>query len=103
MVRSLAAAATMALRDVAADRTENADRFERELGIWTARAAHAFLDGYEHGVRKTILDVGDASSFRARVDALALHDAVHALAVALAENSSSLRFYVRYLADRIPA
>jgi maltose alpha-D-glucosyltransferase/alpha-amylase len=103
MLRSLTAAATMALRDVAADRTENAERFERELSIWTERAARAFLDGYEHGVHQTILDVGDAQTFRLRVDALALHDAVDALAVALAENSSSLRFYVRYLLNRIPA
>ena len=93
----------MALRDVAADRTENAARFERELAIWTARAARAFLDGYENGVRQTILEVSDAALFGARVEALALHDAVDALAVAIAENSSSLRFYVRYLVSRIPA
>jgi maltose alpha-D-glucosyltransferase/alpha-amylase len=103
MLRSLEAAATAALRDVAADRTENADRFERELTIWTERAAQAFLDGYERGVQHSILDVGDPATFRARVDALGLHDAVDALAVALAENSASLRFYVRNLIRRIPA
>jgi maltose alpha-D-glucosyltransferase/alpha-amylase len=103
MLRSLEAAATSALREVGTDRTENADRFARELSIWTERATRAFLDGYSGGVNQTILDVGDAQPFRERVDALALHDAVDALAVALAENSSSLRFYVRNLMRRIPA
>jgi len=102
MLRSFEAAATTALRDVATDRTENANRFERELTIWTERAARAFLDGYERGVHQTILDVGDASLLRARVDALALHDAVDALGVAIMENSSALRFYVRNLRRRIP-
>jgi maltose alpha-D-glucosyltransferase/alpha-amylase len=103
MLRSLEAAAISALRDVGSDRTESSDRFARELAIWTERATTAFLDGYAHGVNQTLLDVGDAQLFRSRVDALALHDAVHALAVALAENSASLRFYVRNLMRRIPA
>jgi maltose alpha-D-glucosyltransferase/alpha-amylase len=103
MLRSFHAAAASALRDVSTDRTENADRFERELTIWTGRAAQAFLDGYEGGVHDTILDVGESPAFRARVAALALHDAVDALAVALGENSSALRFYVRNLLSRIPA
>jgi hypothetical protein len=54
-------------------------------------------------VQQTILDVGDPDAFRARVDALALYDAVDALGVALAENSSALRFYLRNLSRRIPA
>jgi len=103
MLRSFDAAAASALREVASDRTENADRFERELTIWTERAARAFLAGYERGVNQTILDVGDPLQFRARVAALALHDAVDALNVALAENSPALRFYVRNLTRRIPA
>jgi maltose alpha-D-glucosyltransferase/alpha-amylase len=103
MLRSFEAAATSALREVATDRTESADRFERELSIWAGRAAQAFLGGYEHGVNQTILDVGDVTAFRARVDALALHDAIDALGIALVENSSSLRFYVRNLMRRIPA
>ncbi len=103
MLRSLEAAATFALRDIAGDRTESVDRFERELTIWNGHAAQAFLAGYEYGVQQTILEVGDAPLFRARVDALALHDAVDALAIALAENSTSLSFYVRYLTRRIPA
>jgi maltose alpha-D-glucosyltransferase/alpha-amylase len=101
VLRSLEAAATFALRDVAGDRTENAERFERELAIWSVRASQAFLAGYEAGVSQTLLDVGDAAQFRARLDALALHDAVDALAVALTENSSALGFYVRHLARRI--
>ena len=103
MLRSLEAAATFALRDIAGDRTESTDRFERELVSWNERAAEAFLAGYEYGVLQTILDVGESSHFRARVEALALHDAVDALAIALAENSTSLDFYVRYLTRRIPA
>jgi maltose alpha-D-glucosyltransferase/alpha-amylase len=103
MLRSLEAAATFALRDIASDRTETVDRFERELTIWNERAAQAFLTGYEYGVQQTILDVGEAPHFQARVEALALHDAVDALAIALAENSTSLSFYVRYLIRRIPA
>jgi maltose alpha-D-glucosyltransferase/alpha-amylase len=103
LLRSLEAAATFALRDIAGDRTESVDRFERELANWNVRAAEAFLAGYEHGVQQTILDVGDGPLFRARVEALALHDAVDAIAVALAENSTSLGFYVRYLLRRIPA
>ena len=54
-------------------------------------------------MNQTILDVGDPLQFRARVAALALHDAVDALNVALAENSPALRFYVRNLTRRIPA
>jgi maltose alpha-D-glucosyltransferase / alpha-amylase len=103
MLRSLEAAATFALRDIAGDRTENTDRFERELALWNMRAAEAFLAGYEFGVQQTILDVGEGPLFRARVEALALHDAVDALAIALAESSTSLSFYVRYLMRRIPA
>jgi maltose alpha-D-glucosyltransferase/alpha-amylase len=103
MLRSLEAAATFALRDIAGDRTESVDRFVRELSTWNERAAQAFLAGYEHGVQQTILDVGEAPLFHARVEGLALLDAVDALAVALAENSSSLGFYVRYLTRRIPA
>jgi len=103
MLRSLEAAAIFALRDIAGDRTENTDRFERELAIWNMRAAEAFLAGYEYGVQQTILDVGEGPLFRARVEALALHDAVDALAIALAESSTSLSFYVRYLMRRIPA
>ena len=103
MLRSLEAAAAFTLRDVAGDRTENAEHFERELTLWSARTAEAFLAGYEFGVKQTILDVGDAAEFRASVAALALHDAVHALAIALAENSSSLDFYVRNLSRRMPA
>jgi maltose alpha-D-glucosyltransferase/alpha-amylase len=103
LLRSLEAAGTFALRDIAGDRTESIDRFEHELASWNGRAATAFLAGYEHGVQQTMLDVGDAAQFRARVDALALHDAVDAVAIALAENSNSLSFYVRYLMCRIPA
>jgi maltose alpha-D-glucosyltransferase/alpha-amylase len=103
MLRSLEAAATFALRNIAGDRTENTDRFDRELANWNVRTTEAFLAGYEHGVEQTILDVGDGSHFRARVEALALHDAVDALAIALAESSTSLGFYVRYLMRRIPA
>jgi maltose alpha-D-glucosyltransferase/alpha-amylase len=103
MMRSFEAAASSALSDVGTDRTENAGRLERELAIWTGRAAQAFLAGYEHGVENTIFEAGDSALLRERVDALALHDAVEALAVALAENSSALRFYVRYLLRRIPA
>ena len=103
MIRSLEAAAAFTLRDVAGDRTENAEHFERELTLWTARTAEAFLAGYEYGVKQTILDVGDPAAFRSTVAALAFHDAVDALAIALAENSSSLDFYVRNLSRRMPA
>jgi maltose alpha-D-glucosyltransferase/alpha-amylase len=101
VLRSLEAAATFALHDIADDRTENAESFERELAIWSVRAAQAFVGGYETGVSQTLLDVGDAPPFAARLDALALHDAVDALAVALTENSASLGFYVRRLLRRI--
>lgn len=103
MLRSFEAAAAAALRDVATDRTEDPDRFGRILTIWTDRAAKAFRDGYADGVNQTILDIGDPSIFRSRVDALALHDALEALAIALADNSSALGFYVRNLMQRIPA
>jgi maltose alpha-D-glucosyltransferase/alpha-amylase len=103
MMRSLEAAAAFTLRDVAGDRTESAEHFEREMALWTARTAEAFLAGYESGVNETVLDVGDADAFRASVSALALHDAVDALAIALAENSSSLDFYIRNLSRRLPA
>ena len=103
LIRSLEAAATMALRDVATDRTENSAQFERELSIWTERAAQALLDGYFNAVQHTILDAGDAADFQRRIGVLTLHDAVDALRVALTENSLALDFYVRYLLRRIPA
>jgi predicted trehalose synthase len=102
-VRSLEAAAMSALRDVGTDRTEQPDHVARELAIWSDHAAAAFLAGYERGVHQTILDVGESPLFRARVNALTLHDAVDALAVALAENSHALRFYVRNLMRRVAA
>jgi maltose alpha-D-glucosyltransferase/alpha-amylase len=102
MHRSFEAAAAAALRDVATDRTEDPSRFERDLALWLERAAKAFRDGYASGVNQTLLAIDDTAAFRARVDALALHDAVEALAIALVENSASLPFYVRYLQRRIP-
>jgi maltose alpha-D-glucosyltransferase/alpha-amylase len=102
MHRSFEAAAAAALRSVATDRTEDPHRFERDLRVWTGRAAKAFRDGYAYGVNQSLLDVGDPSIFRFRVEALALHDAVEALAVALAENSSQLGFYVSNLVARLP-
>ncbi len=102
MHRSLEAAATAALRDVATDRTESAERFAEDLRLWTERAAKAFRDGYASGVNDTLLATGDPAAFRARVEAVALHDAMQALAIAIAENSTSLGFYVNNVIGRVP-
>ncbi|MFN2461483.1 MAG: maltose alpha-D-glucosyltransferase [Candidatus Velthaea sp.] len=101
MLRSFRAAASTALRDLADDRTEDPTRFADELRAWADLAADAFRSGYAEGVRGSALDVGDAATYKARLDALGLHDAVEALAVAVAENSSSLDFYTRHLTARL--
>ncbi|GAC1595272.1 MAG: maltose alpha-D-glucosyltransferase [Candidatus Velthaea sp.] len=93
MKRSFAAAAARASRDL-----EDPQRFASELDTWMNQAADAFVAGYVRGVSGTLLDTGASAELHARLEVLALHDAIEALAVAVAENSSSLDFYVQHVA-----
>ncbi|GAC1411548.1 MAG: maltose alpha-D-glucosyltransferase [Candidatus Velthaea sp.] len=102
MKRSFAAAASSALRELAPDRTEDPAHLAGELDTWMQQAADAFVAGYVRGVSGTILDTGETTQLRARLDVLALHDAIEALAIAVAENSASLDFYVRHVARLVP-
>jgi len=98
MLRSFDAAASAALRDVARDRTEDPNRFADDLRGWTKLAADAFRDGYAEGVHDSILDTGTPDVLAQGLAALAVYDAVEALAVAIAEKSASLDFYAHHLA-----
>jgi len=101
MIRSFAAAANTALRDLAPDRTEDPQRFRHELDVWTKQAADAFIAGYTQGVKGTHIETADRAKLHARLAGLALHDAVEALAVAVAEESMSLAFYIERVARLI--
>jgi maltose alpha-D-glucosyltransferase/alpha-amylase len=94
MLRSFDAAAAAALRTLAPDRTEEPDRFRGELANWSRLAGEAFIRGYARSVNGTDLALGDPGELAARLRALRVHDAVEALAIAVAEGSSSLAFYI---------
>ena len=94
MLRSFDAAAAAALRTLAPDRTEEPDRFRADLAAWSRQAGEALVRGYARTVNGTDLALGDPGVLAARLRALRLHDAVEALAIAVAEGSSSLAFYI---------
>jgi maltose alpha-D-glucosyltransferase/alpha-amylase len=94
MLRSFDAAAAAALRTLAPDRTEEPGRFRADLAGWSRRAGDAFVRGYAATVNGTDLALGDPSDVAARLRSLRLYDAVEALAIAVAEGSSSLAFYI---------
>jgi maltose alpha-D-glucosyltransferase/alpha-amylase len=101
MQRSFDAAAAAALRTLAPDRTEEPDRFRADLADWSRKAGEAFVRGYAASVNGTDLALGDPAELAGRLRSLRVHDAVEALAIALAEGSSSLAFYIdNLLADR---
>jgi predicted trehalose synthase len=94
MLRSFDAAAAAALRTLAPDRTEEPGRFRADLAEWSRQAGEAFVRGYASTVNGTDLALEDPGVLTARLRSLRVHDAVEALAIAVAEGSSSLAFYI---------
>jgi maltose alpha-D-glucosyltransferase/alpha-amylase len=97
MLRSFDAAAAAALRTLAPDRTEDPERFSADLAAWSRSAGEALVRGYARSVNGTELALRDPGDLATRLRALRLHDAIEALAIAVAEGSSALAFYIDHL------